>query len=280
MVNHSIQTEISNKVKQGCASGILNSPDLSFSPETDTALLLNYDKDNHVDGKNANKLYLQKKLDLIQNSHAPLLFWPSRLDRVQNGSQLFATILYDVVSKYWDQYMEIVFIADGEFQNTMREIVENFNLKNRVAVCRFDETLWHLSYGASDFILMPSAFEPGCLPQMIGPLYGSLPIAHNTGAIHDTIDQLDIDNNTGNGFLFSQFNSNGLYQAIDEAMAFYCIPRSVKDCQIKRIMEQSYARFNYSITAAYFHQCCMAAGFQSIPFFLKGIDWIVLFYKF
>jgi glycogen synthase len=83
------------------------------------------------------------------------------------------------------------------------------------------EQLARLAYGASDFVMMPSRFEPCGLPQMIGPIYSSLPVTHDTGGIHDTITHLDVESNTGNGFLFKDFDSNGLLWAIGEAIQFY-----------------------------------------------------------
>ncbi len=82
-------------------------------------------------------------------------------------------------------------------------------MENRVAICDFDEKLEHLGYAASDFILMPSRFEPCGLPQMIAPIYGSLPVAHKTGGIKDTILHMDAQNNKGNGFLFEFYDSRG-----------------------------------------------------------------------
>ena len=84
---------------------------------------------------------------------------------------------------------------------------------------------------------------------MIAPIYGSLPIAHNTGGIHDTITPLRVDHNTGNGFLFDVFDSKGLYWAIEQAMAFYDSPPAVKVTQIERIMKQSTAQFTHAETA-------------------------------
>jgi starch synthase/alpha-amylase len=96
---------------------------------------------------------------------------------------------------------------------------------------------------------MPSSFEPCGLPQMIAPIYGSLPVAHDTGGIHDTITQLDIEENSGNGFLFETYDANGLFWAIEQAMTFYRLPEKVKADQIERIMTESAARFTHAETA-------------------------------
>lgn len=99
---------------------------------------------------------------------------------------------------------------------------------------------------------MPSSFEPCGLPQMIGTLYGALPVAHDTGGIHDTVSHLDLDRNTGNGFLFKIFDPGGLSWAIDQAMQFYMLPTQVKEQQIKRIMMQSASQFNHRVTAQHY----------------------------
>jgi len=248
-VKISLQQELSNKKNAGCAVGILNAPDPSYDPSSDEALFCQYSAENHVFGKKANKRILQKDLGLIQNVRAPVFFWPSRLDPVQKGCQLLANILYNIVSRYWDQNLEIVFVADGEFQQHFKDIVRFHNLSDRVAICGFNERLARLAYGASDFVLMPSSFEPCGLPQMIGAVYGTLPVAHDTGGIHDTVAHLDVSKNTGNGFLFKTFDAGGLSWAIDEAMRFYMMPLKERNRQTTRIMMQSAATFNHQVTA-------------------------------
>ncbi len=244
-----LRQELAHKLEAGCAVGILNAPDPSFDTITDENLACRYGPENHVKGKQKNKLTLQKTLGLIQDERAPLFFWPSRLDTVQKGCQLLAEILYNIVSRHWEQNLEIVFVASGEFQKHFKEIVQFHQLFDRVALRDFDETMACLAYGASDFVLMPSAFEPCGLPQMIGPIYGALPVAHDTGGIHDTIEHMDVDKNTGNGFLFETFDSNGLFWAIEQAMLFHNLPEKVRAPQIQRIMKQSAAAFSYTRTA-------------------------------
>lgn len=244
-----IRGELINKWRAGCAMGILNSPDPSFLPETDPSLYRNYDAQTHADGKRANKRSLQERLGLIQDDQAPVFFWPSRLDPVQKGCQLLADILYHIVDRYRDRHLQIVFVANGEFRKHFKDIVAFHKIETRVAVCNFSEELARKAYGAADFVLMPSRFEPCGLPQMIGPIYGVLPIAHDTGGIHDTVQDLDIDHHCGNGFLFKYYDCQGLNWAIDQAMQFYARPREVRAAQIGRIMRESKALFNHEVTA-------------------------------
>jgi len=244
-----IRREMTNKVDADCAAGILNAPDPSFNPSLDEDLARKYGPTDHAAGKKANKRSLQQKLGLIQDDRAPLFFWPSRLDPIQKGCQLLAEVFYQVISNYWADNLQIVFVANGDYQGVFRDIVNYHGFQERVAIYDFSNELEHLCYAASDFILMPSSFEPCGLPQMIAPIYGSLPVAHDTGGIHDTITHLDVNNKTGNGFLFNYFDAAGLFWAIEQAMAFYKLSPKIKAAQIKRIMKESADTFTHDNTA-------------------------------
>ncbi|RYD24724.1 MAG: glycogen synthase, partial [Verrucomicrobiaceae bacterium] len=176
VVPDSVRAELRAKYAAGCSAGILNAPDASYNPTTDCSLSRNFGVDDVVDGKAANKEALQRELQLIVDPEAPIFFWPSRLDPVQKGPQLLTDILYRMVSDYWDRNLQVVIVANGPFQEHFDHIITAFNLRERVVVVDFDERLSRLAYAASDFMLMPSLFEPCGLPQMTAPLYGSLPI--------------------------------------------------------------------------------------------------------
>jgi len=244
-----LRRELANKFYAGCAVGILNAPDPVFNPESDIHIAYRYGPEDHAAGKIKNKRLLQKNLGLIEDKNAPVFFWPSRLDPIQKGCQLLAEILYRVISNYWERNLQIVFVANGDYQRIFRDIVIFHGIQNRVAICDFNEELEHQAYAAADFILMPSRFEPCGLPQMIAPIYGTLPVAHDTGGIHDTIAHLDPENGSGNGFLFKTHDANGLMWAIDQAMAFYLLPAKTRQKQISRIMQESVRTFTHAATA-------------------------------
>ena len=241
-----LQNQLSNKYYADCATGILNAPEPEFNPAVDDLIRHNYGPKNHRNQKKLNKTCLQKILDLKVDETAPVFFWPSRLDPVQKGCQLLADILYDIVSGYWETGLQVVFVASGEFEKHFHDIVRFHGLGSRVAVCGFNEGLSHQAFAGSDFILMPSSFEPCGLPQMVGGIYGTLPIVHDTGGLHDTIHQMDHENNRGNGFLFNVHDAFGFKWAVDRAMDFYCLDPDIKETQINRIMIESVLEFNHS----------------------------------
>jgi starch synthase/alpha-amylase len=249
-----IRQELSNKWHARCATGILNAPDPSYEPLSDKALAYQYNEKDHVVGKLHNKRFLQKKLGLIEDDRAPMFFWPSRMDTIQKGCPLMAEILYHTIHSYWEENLQIVFVANGGFRQHFVDISNYHGFQERIAVCEFDENLSRLAFAASDFILMPSLFEPCGLPQMIAPIYGSLPVARDTGGIHDTVTHLDAENDMGNGFLFETYDSGGLFWAIQQAMSFYKRPAEMREKQIRRIMKHAANTFNHHVTAKQYIQ--------------------------
>jgi len=215
----------------------------------DDALEAKYTADTHAEGKRANKMAFQAKMGLEVDPHAALFFWPSRLDPVQKGPQLLTNILYSLVSRYWDRKLQIAVVANGQHQGAFHDVVRMHDFKDRVAVCNFEERLSRLGYAAADFVLVPSLFEPCGLPQMIGAIYGSLPVVHDTGGLHDTVEHLAEDGGRGNGFVFKVYGSAGLEWAMDQAMCFHGLPVDLKQTQIARIMRESKARFNHAVCA-------------------------------
>src|SRR4051812_5529555 len=70
-------------------------------------------------------------------------------------------------------------------------------------------------YAGSDFLLMPSRFEPCGLSQMYAQRYGSLPVAHQTGGLADTIED------GVNGLLFREPSPEGLMEGVARALDVY-----------------------------------------------------------
>ncbi len=249
VVPDSVRAELRGKYAAGCSAGILNAPDVSYNPVTDDALARNFGVADFAEGKAANKLALQRELQLKEDVNAPVFFWPSRLDPVQKGPQLLTEILHGLVSDYWDRDLQVVIVANGPHQHWIDKIVSAFDLRERVAIVDFEERLSRLAYAASDFMLMPSLFEPCGLPQMTSPLYGSLPIVHSTGGLYDTIRPLDVVNSLGNGFRFDHYNADAFRWAIDRAMDFYTLPQEIRDREIRRVMIESELEFSHKEVA-------------------------------
>ncbi len=245
-----IRHELANKFRAGCATGILNAPDSTYDPLTDRALRARYDARSHAEGKRKNKEHFQKQTGLEVNPKAPLFFWPSRLDPIQKGCQLLAEILEAAVKAHRSECLQVAIVARGPLSHEFGEIIRSRGLQKRVALRDFDENLHRLAFGASDFVMMPSLFEPCGLPQMIGAIYGSLPIARETGGLKDTVFMMDPEKSSGNGFPFKTYDSGGLWWGMERALDFFRLPEEVKAAEIKRVMEEGKKTFCHQATAA------------------------------
>lgn len=249
VVPDSVRSELRHKNGAGCASGILNAPDPSYQPSTDPYIEQTFGVEDFREGKRVNKLKLQQELGLEQDADAPMLFWPSRLDPMQKGPQLLTDILYDLISSYWDRKLQVAVVANGPHQCWIDKIARDFHLERRVAIVDFNERQSRLAYAASDFMIMPSLFEPCGLPQMTAPLYGSLPIVHGTGGLYDTVQPMNIDQSEGNGFRFDHYSADDFRWAIDQAMEFFGLEGEARDAQIRRVMKDSATRFSHKEVA-------------------------------
>jgi starch synthase len=92
------------------------------------------------------------------------------------------------------------------------------NVRARIG---FDVALSRRIYAGSDFFLMPSAFEPGGLGQLIALRYGTLPIVRATGGLADTVTDLDADAAHGNGISFDDYTAEALHEALGRALRLY-----------------------------------------------------------
>jgi starch synthase len=236
-----IEAEITNKKHADCAVGI----PIPVGPDCGPlSVKEKYDFQNPKSGKLANKKILQSLCGLDQNDAAPLFFWPSRLDAHQKGCHLLTEILYETVDRFWGDNLQVIVVANGVFRRHFDEIVRTHNLARRVAVRPYRKELSKIAYAASDFIFFPSLYEPCPLAAMTGLLYGALPLAHDTGGLHDIVKPLCIDRDEGNGFLFQIYGTHGLSRTIEQAMSFYRLPQDKRIDQIRRIMKDSATAFN------------------------------------
>ena len=92
-------------------------------------------------------------------------------------------------------------------------------------IVKFSEPLAHQILAAADILLMPSRFEPCGLNQMHAMRYGTVPVAHATGGLQDTI--LDISPFAeggmahGNGWTFTPASDKALVAAVRSAVEVY-----------------------------------------------------------
>ncbi|MCE8018048.1 glycogen synthase GlgA [Halomonas sp. MCCC 1A17488] len=197
------------KAEQGRLSGIPNGIDDSWDPRTDAHLVQAFSA-NDWRGKRANAEYVRHRFGLAPSA-GPLFAMVSRMVH-QKGVDLVIEAAPSIVQAGG----QLVFIGSGErrVEAQLDRLAERY--PGAVgAYIGFDEDEARCIYAGSDFLLMPSRFEPCGLSQMYAQRFGSLPIAHRTGGLADTIE----DGVTG--FLFDKVTLASFMQAIQQAFSVY-----------------------------------------------------------
>jgi starch synthase len=82
----------------------------------------------------------------------------------------------------------------------------------------YNESIAHQIYAASDFMLMPSRFEPCGLNQMFSMRYGTVPVVRATGGLIDTVVESP---ENGTGFLHLHATPGDLSFAMVRALEAY-----------------------------------------------------------
>lgn len=95
-------------------------------------------------------------------------------------------------------------------------------------------------YAGSDMFLMPSKYEPCGLGQLISFKYGTIPVARKTGGLADTVHDFDAGTGEGNGFVFEEYSSTALLDAIKRAIEVYKNKSAWKELQ-EKVMEYDYS---------------------------------------
>ena len=202
-------------------SGIINGIDkVVFNPGKDPMLPAHYDK-GHRKGKAVCKAALQEKMGLERRPDVPIFAMVTRMTE-QKGFDLVACVLDDLMCREDMQFM-LLGTGDERFENFMRGA--EYRYKGRLcSYIGYSDPLSHLVYAGSDFLVMPSRFEPCGLSQMIAMRYGTLPIVRETGGLRDTVKPYNQFTGEGNGFSFANYDAWELRDAIRKALECYRQP--------------------------------------------------------
>lgn len=109
-----------------------------------------------------------------------------------------------------------------EYEKLMFELAKKYP-ETVYYYCGYSNLLAHKIYSSSDFLLMPSRYEPCGISQLVAKRYGTLPIVSNVGGLVDTvIPFVSMDDvNKADGFRFDIKDLNSMTRCINAAIKVY-----------------------------------------------------------
>lgn len=200
--------------------GILNGADYSeWNPSLDATLSTPY-------GVESLPIKSEAKRELLQNSlpenddtpELPLIGMVSRLTS-QKGTALLESVLEPLLLT---GLLRFVVLGSGETKTEqfLRQIGSKYPSRALVKI-GYNNTLSHSIIAGSDFLLVPSLFEPCGLTQLYAMKYGTVPIVRATGGLRDTVHEFDPKTGVGNGFVFEHYSANDLFETVLRAISVY-----------------------------------------------------------
>ena len=201
-------------------SGIINGLDTeTFDPDADPALDCDL-SDGPDEFKLRCKQELINELGLQCSAATPVISMVTRIT-AQKGFDLVQLGLDELMKK--DLCFVILGTGDPHYESMLRAAEARY--KGRLcAYISYNEELAHRVYAGSDMLLMPSAFEPCGLSQMIAMRYGCLPVVHEVGGLRDSVVPYNEFSGRGNGFSFAKYDQGDMLAAVDRALSAYSRP--------------------------------------------------------
>ena len=255
----SVRAEVKAKYAHEAAMAIINAPSLKTYPERCDHLISRYGPDDPVlQAKKDNLVEFQRRTGLDVDPDAIFFFWPSRLDPQQKGVELLEMIALSFVRKHSD--VQIAIVADGVGEDqTHRGNLGAIALasQGRITCQSYSEELSLLGYAAANDVFGASLYEPCGQIDQLGNIFGATATNRDTGGYRDKIRELRLKidgapQDVGNGFLFRDYDSGGLWYGLEMSLAFHRRPPDIREGQIKRIMKEAREKYDVGkMIAAY-----------------------------
>lgn len=230
------------RARRTSLTGILNGLDVrEFDPATDSRIAKTYTADD-LSGKAACKRALQEEMWLDVRPEVPVIAMVGRLNS-QKGLDLVDYVIADIMHE--DLQLVCLGMGESRYVNLFSWAEQNYS--GRVAAqFVMDDDLAHRVYAGADLFLMPSAFEPCGLSQLIALRYGTVPVVRETGGLRDTVLSYNEFTGEGNGFSFFNYNAHDMLHVLQRALGFYRHRKDVWTLLQQRGMEADYSWLNSS----------------------------------
>lgn len=193
--------------------GILNGMDVQlWDPARDLGLVATYSPDERVGKGTCRNLFL--------NEHQ--LRTPSTT--LGMVTRMVANKGFDVLAEVMPELMKrdvsLFILGSGEqkYHDLCQQWIKTWPDRFDCHV-GYEAALARRVLAASDFLLIPSRYEPCGLSQYYAKRYGAIPIAHAVGGLADTIADIGAgDGSVGTGILMNELTPDTLLASVDRAI--------------------------------------------------------------
>ncbi|CAL9015800.1 unnamed protein product [Prunus brigantina] len=230
--------------------GILNGIDAdAWNPATDAHLKVQYNA-NDLQGKAENKEDIRRNLGLSSaDVRRPLVGCITRLVP-QKGVHLIRHAIYRTLELGGQfvllgsspvHHIQALLYLSLEFEGIANHFENHDHIR---LILKYDDSLSHSIFAASDMFIIPSIFEPCGLTQMIAMRYGSIPIVRKTGGLNDSV--FDVDDDTipvqfRNGYSFSSADERGVNGALERAFDLYTSKPDSWQQLVEKVMNMDFS---------------------------------------
>ena len=165
-----------------------------------------------------------------------LLIFPNRLTEQKAPELLIDNAIY-LADKY---NLRILILANGEQKIIDKATDVALKSKGLVSYFHYNKKLEELAVQSDNaFGDINSIYEPCGGPNINYPAEGTLIVGHNVDGIKDSVKQLNIEENLGNGFVFENNDLGGLEHGISYMKEFANLPEKLRYTHLKRIAQES-----------------------------------------
>ncbi len=206
-----------------------------WDPAADQHLVARYSVDS-LEERIENKRALLDEVGLPVKEHVPLIGMVTRLVD-QKGHDIAVPVVRRLLrGDGGEAQFILVGLGLPKYHAMFSAIAADFYDCARVFL-KFDDSLAHRIFAASDIFLMPSLYEPCGTGQMAAMRYGSVPVVRSAGGLADTVSNYDPAAGTGTGFAFQNYDVNACWDALSRALVTYNNAPAWRALQ-QRIMQQ------------------------------------------
>lgn len=212
------------KQRKSVFSSIRNGVDYEvWDPERDPYIESNYSASS-LEGKDINKRDLCREFGLTIDPGVPLISVVSYMT-VNKGFD----ILLEAMGKLMEMDLGFVILGHGDEQYERAFLSLQKQHLGRLAVkVDMSPSLLHKVAAGVDIVLVPSRYEPCGLNQLYSFRYGSVPVVRATGGLRETVKPFNAKTLKGNGFVFREYSSEALVEAVKRALRWYKKPKMWK----------------------------------------------------